>query len=303
MRKPHRHLHRNRFERPSFARHNRRIGPAKNDPPETKIWRYVDFTKFQSLVFKKSLYFACPLQFNDPFESYLPRSHIAANRSVTERIIRDSLSASMQIAAMPGRSPDGIQRLKDVLTELSQFTPLKATRETMKRFGISCWHKNEHESEAMWRLYSSVQKPAIAIESTIGQLRDALKGVKHVLAESVRYMDFDKDSIEKGRRLYMGFIKRNSFEHEREFRASILLPEERWQDEEGMFVPCDLDILINQIHTSPLATEEFKVVVNDLCRGVCNLQKLVVRSSLLDEPDYGNENYIDQEVVDSLGQP
>lgn len=43
-----------------------------------KIWRYMDLAKFTHMLATQSLYFACTTQMTDPYEGWLPRSHIAA---------------------------------------------------------------------------------------------------------------------------------------------------------------------------------------------------------------------------------
>ena len=35
----------------------------------------MDLAKFMSLLSKESLYFACPREFNDPFEGYFPKGY------------------------------------------------------------------------------------------------------------------------------------------------------------------------------------------------------------------------------------
>ena len=157
--------------------------------------------------------------------------------------------------------------------------------EINEKFGASCWHINEGESEAMWRLYGATGA-GIAIESTSERLeaatKDAAPHAVHI--DPVRYMDFDQDPIDKGgHRHLMGFIKRKSFEHERELRAVVMLPESG----KGAGIPCDMNTLIARIHIAPLA-EPYYV---DAVRYVTDhadprLNAPVVVSKLLDAPDY-----------------
>ena len=51
----------------------------------------------------------------------------------------------------------------------------KLRREAAGKFGVSCWHIDEHESEAMWQLYTAAGQ-GIAIESTKARLESALGG-------------------------------------------------------------------------------------------------------------------------------
>ncbi|MGZ6219873.1 MAG: hypothetical protein ACXWMV_07730 [Syntrophales bacterium] len=155
----------------------------------------------------------------------------------------------------------------------------------MLSYGVNCWHKSEHESEAMWRLYS-VSGHGIAIESTIGQLKASLPNRPGLIVESVQYVDFDKDFIPKtmeSGQLFAFLLKRKSFEHEKVLRAAIPLPEEG----KGTLVECNLDTLISRIHISPSAPAYFREVLENLCAGkVRNLEKPVVQSRMFNAPDY-----------------
>jgi hypothetical protein len=167
-------------------------------------------------------------------------------------------------------------------------SPIDTARERFKRafdevklrFGVTCWHKNEVESEAMWKLYSASGQ-GIAIESDKYQLRESILEKENLIIGDVRYMDFENDPIEKGYKNYGLFLKRKSFEHERELRATILLKKEG----KGALVKCDPDALITQVHVSPFAPKYFKDVVEKICSGeVRKLRKPVLQSSLFDKP-------------------
>ncbi len=57
---------------------------------------------------------------------------------------------------------------------------------------VSCWHMSEHESAAMWNLYSKSEE-AICIQSTYSELRNTF-GVD-VEIGTVQYVDYDNDWI------------------------------------------------------------------------------------------------------------
>lgn len=250
-----------------------------------KIWRYIDLAKLVSLLSTESLYFACPSQFVDPYEGLLPTSHMEAHSRIVQSIVDPILKLRGQFPA------DSFQKFDASVDILRQ--KMRTVYEQVKaKFGVSCWHKNEHESAAMWKLYSDSGK-GIAIESTVGQLRDSLKTQENLQIDSVRYMDFDNEPIEKGHERYLLFIKRNSFEHERELRATVLLREAG----KGIAVKCDLEVLINCIHVSPSASPYFGDAVESLCSGkLRSLQKPVLRSKLLDAPECGID--IDRTLID-----
>ncbi len=114
-------------------------------------------------------------------------------------------------------------------------------REVNRRFGVKRWHINEDELAAMWQLYRAAGS-GIAIESSKANLESALKG-DGIIVDQVRYMDFDRDEIEKCHSHYGLFIKRKSFAHEQELRATILLP----KPGEGATVKYDMNLLIEKI--------------------------------------------------------
>ena len=70
------------------------------------------------------------------------------------------------------QSAESLKQFDNGMQKLAREIP-RAQKESTLRFGVSCWHKSDHESEAMWKLYSASGQ-AIAIESTVGQLRSSL---------------------------------------------------------------------------------------------------------------------------------
>jgi hypothetical protein len=57
-----------------------------------KIWRYMDFAKFISLLANQALFFACPNKFTDPFEGHRPRSEMAAWSTILQRYVDDTFT-------------------------------------------------------------------------------------------------------------------------------------------------------------------------------------------------------------------
>jgi hypothetical protein len=201
-----------------------------------KIWRYMDLAKFTSLLSSEALYFSCPHEFADPYEGSYPKSHVEAFSSMREQYLVQMLATRDEIVA---RIPSiNINGLNDAINAAKERIK-KSFGEVRLKFGISCWHKNEWESEAMWRIYSA-SGSGIAIESTKHQLGESILEREHLVVGDVRYMDFENDPIEKGHEHYGLFLKRKSFEYEGELRATILLKNEG----KGELVRCDLNVLI-----------------------------------------------------------
>ena len=261
---------------------------------EIKIWKYMDLAKFIYMLITESLYFACPSKFIDPYEGYFPRSHIEAEKKeINEKIDHIKKDVYEMMRKQTGNKftlIDTTNLLKPFITGVvSSFDELgevglKFYKKSIKRFGVSCWHKSEYESEAMWALYSASGQ-GIAIESTIEQLKLSLGNIEGLIIDSVRYRDFENSPIEDGDKNNILFMKRNSFEHEKELRARIPLPKEK--EGEGTNILCNLDTLITRIYVSPYASDYFRDVVNSLCHSkIVNFEKPVILSKLFSEPNY-----------------
>jgi hypothetical protein len=244
-----------------------------------KIWRYIDLAKFVWMLATCKLYFPCLAELEDPYEGWLPDSHIGALKRVFQPQLDELKHTLDSIRAM---HPTRDHAPLDALFEDAQrkLDPRRVLQEANNKFGVSCWHINDGESDAMWKLYAAAGS-GIAIESTKARLESALKG-DGIFVDQVRYMDFDNDEIDKGHRHYNLFIKRKSFAHEQELRATILLS----KPGAGTAVLCDMDALIAKIHISPHAPPYYADAVRYIVK--CADTKItapIVPSRLLDRPD------------------
>jgi len=235
----------------------------------------MDLAKFISLLSREELYFACPSEFGDPYEGLYPKSHMQAFSSLAQNHIDQAIVTRDElIIRRPGIDALGLNKT----IETMGARLIEAHAEVRFKFGITCWHSNQTESEAMWKLYSTLGQ-GIAIESTSRRLEDSLADKSSLQIDRVRYVDFENDPIEKGHENYGLFLKRKSFEHERELRATILLKEQG----KGEFAKCNLDILIKKVHVSPFAPAYFKDVIDSLCGGrIRLLDKPISKSSLFE---------------------
>ena len=198
---------------------------------DAKIWRYIDFSKYVSMLDKSSLYFVRADKLNDPFEGSF------TNANVKHR---------PQVYADTGIPPEGMAQI---------FGFFKATRAFTT---INSWHMNDFESTAMWKLYAN---QGIGILSTFKRLKDSFRNVEQdIFIGKVTYVDWDKYYIPEGNTFFPYVHKRKSFEYEQELRAIYAkLPQnEKGIDvskpvwENGLEIQVDLNILVDKIYLSPL---------------------------------------------------
>jgi hypothetical protein len=229
-----------------------------------RVWRYIDFTKFISLLDRKALYFTRADKFNDKFEGSYSKLNIE-NRN---NIYSDC-------------------------TKIPELIP-KIAKDMRKHVFINCWHLNQYESAAMWNIYTK-NNESIAIQSTFKRLKESVNSSsKKIFIGKVNYADYETDWIPEGNVLYPFIYKRKSFEHEKELRAIFL---EHPINEEGKFDPIqdplydgitvEIDIikLIETIYISPLADEWIYDLIKSVVKKY-NLDFDIKKSDLDSSPVY-----------------
>lgn len=281
------------------------------------IWRYMDFTKFISLLERKALFFvvASNLSEYDPCEGKFPRANLVG-------YYRN---------AFPKHKEETIMKLAEqggIWQEESKHYNL-----------INSWNLNQQESAAMWKVYLKSNE-GIAIQSTFGHLKQSfldpeeciLIGVVDYhsvgsLGQShnntvedhhiVGYIGEDENLIipENAPNPYL--CKRASFAYEQEIRAityefpSTEFCKDKEEAEErakeiaakykipvsdvhvdydvahhsffGKYIDVDLDILIQKVYVEPTTPEWFKELVEQIMKKYDLGHKKVIKSSLMDD--------------------
>lgn len=198
-----------------FITHSDLIMPE----PETVLWRYMDLTKLLYILGSGYLHFTRIDKFEDPFEGVPPRK---ALQGLVSRIRIDSLERVLQIR---------------------------------KRNHAVCWHANETESAAMWRLYLSANE-GIAIKTTAQRLHDSIqlnhKGENELFLAEVQYIDHEDDSLDLENFIKWATFKRKSFEHEREVRLLKVAKDNEQSDDFCYRAKVNVNTLIESIYLGPL---------------------------------------------------
>jgi hypothetical protein len=101
----------------------------------------------------------------------------------------------------------------------------------------------------------------------------------------VRYIDYKQIQIPFGNAFNNFFCKRPSFEHEHELRAALLKPSVTNDIPPGIYIPCDLNILIDGIFVSPDSPNWFKELVCSILEKY-RLDREVKRSKLDEDPPF-----------------
>ncbi len=240
--------------------------PIRSD---AKIWRYMDFAKYVSLVSSKSLYFARLREFKDHFEgSFWPT-----------KILKPDFE-----------HPN--------ITESDKATWKQNLEENKKYIAVNCWHLSEYESDAMWRIYAKDDK-GIAIQSTYGCLCEELENAKTNLPylheiNRVKYIDPFKDMF-RGNQLWIfaGVLhKHKSFDYEKELRAVLFTkkpiskPNEEYDFSKGVLMQLDdLNSFIEKVIICPYSPNRFYESVKSVSEKY-GLEDKVNRSELTEKLPY-----------------
>jgi len=240
----------------------------------TKLWRYMSLDKLVDLLSTGELFFT-PLAFlvaTDPFEGYLPEVAMEADSEIWRPVISDF---ELAIAQLEDHSR---KELEEKLRSM-KAAPKRYFQSIHQCTAVSCWHKNDGESEAMWRLYADNGK-AVAIETNVEALNESIRARQsehRVHIYPVRYLDFfDKtlkptDCVVEGHRAPL--LKRRSYQHENEVRAFIgRVPNTPQESADIEFwrptpvrLPLDTRVLVRCVHISPYSGEPFGSSVTKVC--------------------------------------
>ena len=247
--------------------------PFPVEDENSTIWRYMDFTKFVSLLDKKSLFLCRADKLEDSFEGSIPLTNVQNLKFETykEKTIRGKW---------------GVTKTDQYLSDISEGSKL------LKRYAyISSWYMNKHESAAMWKLYARTNE-AVAIKSSINRLRESLPKHDELLIGRTNYIDYKKENIKEESLADRFFYKRKSFEYEEEVRVAVFNIKEKWdkkfqavETEGGVYIKAKIDVLINKIYVAPNSPKWFQELVNKISR-LYGINKKARRTSLDDEALY-----------------
>jgi len=229
----------------------------KPNDKNTAIWRYINFVKFMSLLQKRKLFFPKGVCLLDPFEGTTTKANISSRLSDYPHIPQDIYEGTM-----------------------------KHMNVIKRCIYVNCWNISENEANLMWESYMK-ENFGVAIRSTFERLSNCFQTNSNLRIRfgKVKYVDYNIDKFNElvG---YLFFLhKRKIYKYENELRAmTILMEHEKHKISEedftitGIYIPVDLDILIEKIVVSPKA-ESWHI---DLVKSIMeeyNLKKNVGKSS------------------------
>jgi len=198
---------------------------------DTAIYKYMEITKFLSLIQKNALYLSRISKLADPFEGTLTKQHAAYINS-----------------NMPGG--------------------ILARKRMRENTFVSCWFSGKFMSNAMWQIYG-LSAASVMIKSSVGRLLEALPRLRdddHCHAGMVKYTDYEAGHPQFARSNRFGilFTKSVHLAFEEEFRLAVWSgrswtttaargwkPKGSSVSQVGLSIPVDIPTLIEEVTVNP----------------------------------------------------
>ncbi|MFS2159217.1 DUF2971 domain-containing protein [Pseudomonas sp. Pseusp122] len=259
-----------------------RVEITRSLDEDVVLWRYMALDKFINLFSDECLYFASLESYSksDPMEGFPPKAVLKIIYDVYRQDFSDTANFLDFMEAQPGADVEqvrlAIAKARAMIDAMPNEFKIRAEK-IFKGTVVSCWYASNHESEAMWKLYSDLGK-GIAVKTTVGRLKKALEvggeksGDRLIYIGKVKYIDFQRDEFEPGECVVDGHVspllKRKSFEHENEVRAffvgDIDVENVNTFQPVSHQVKVDIKELIEDIYISPFASGSFSNAVRSI---------------------------------------
>lgn len=136
---------------------------------------------------------------------------------------------------------------------------------------VCCWHANEQESEAMWRLYCG-KGYGVAVQTTYKRLVEAIENQFDVYVGCVKYIDYEREWFPDANAFRPVMHKRLAFAHEHEVRLVSspstyrAMPPE--QKPASISIPWNSSSMIERVFIDPYAPEYFYEVVQSIVNAI-----------------------------------
>jgi hypothetical protein len=232
----------------------------------TSIWRYMGIEKFLYLITSRKLFFTRLSKMTDKYEG-----------SVPEEIFHKRLKEIAKEIEV-----DPFDRILNEGREIEKFRDYTF---------INCWTINRHESYALWKIYLKGSTCGIAIKSTVGKLKKALKSFSDKHDFYIGQVNYTNDFIKYPPNQYhLTITKKPYYKFESELRVFMNYDEEIekripfFSDITGLEIDIDIHELIETIYISPFTGSWFHKSFKEIITKIDNrLTNNIISSRIKDE--------------------
>lgn len=248
----------------------------KRPSTDEVLWRFMDFPKFVAMLKDGALYFARSDLLGDRFEG----ARGIASREAEWREFSLEYFRHGYRNPPDGHAPPPEEEIEKEAQRLYQDTQ-RVFMSDIRSTYVNCWHHNDVESEALWKLYCPGEAAGVCVRTTFAALDAAIPTGQGVKFGHVQYLNFKKQFAGTYDRI---FWKKKSLSHEAEVRGII---EKRIRNgvvgPPGIKVPVDLEACIQAVIPAPGAPSWFGEVLAETVRRF-QMDLPIVQSELAEEP-------------------
>lgn len=244
------------------------FSPKSNYP----IAKYMDLTKFISLLSLKSLFFCRLDKLEDHYEGTTSKPNFEKRKEIYRKHSK----------RFPHSKPFTEEEIdKNVKSQYEMDNKLKSLN------CVCCWNKYKDESAALWKIYSDFQK-GIMIISNINKLTSSLiNTTENLNLSEIKYIDYNKDYMPDRNIIYPIIHKHKAYQFEEEVRIIHTVNHksdwsfdwEKQENENGKYIKVDINELISEVIVSPYASTWYIELIKDLCDKF-GLKKEIKKASL-----------------------
>jgi hypothetical protein len=166
---------------------------------------------------------------------------------------------------------------------------------------VNCWHIRQHETVRMYVEYAA-KHVGVAVKSTVGRLgaafpqhpNDGKFGLEDIDISRIRYIDYDTDHFPPHNDFYFFVHKQLTYELENELRVFSMITKPAAEASaaggtdfevtpKGLFLPINVETLIEAVYIAPLAPAHVEPTVRELLHRL-GLTSIPIRPSELLSP-------------------
>jgi hypothetical protein len=245
--------------------------PVFSSDEKTLISKYIDLTKFLSLLSTKALFFCRLDKLEDQFEG------TTAKKNFDLRI--QWYKQTNHYMQTPLNNEQILQQVEEMYEYEKKVKEVNC---------VCCWNKADNESAALWKIYSDFGK-GIMIKSSVKNLVKSFENTpESIRLSAIKYLDYENELMLDGNSMYPITHKQIAYKYEEEIRLiyEVDFPQigktYDWNKEEikeGKLLKVDLENLIDEIIIGPYSPHWMINLVSDLAKKY-GLEKPVTKSKL-----------------------
>jgi hypothetical protein len=226
---------------------NTRHPSFKQPKKDIYLWKYLDFANYVSLLSTQRLYFSRLDTLEDPWEGIKDTDE---NADELKKNYIDLIQGKGDI------SKAGNQEKVDLIVGLNMLS-------IPGKFFVSCWHANENESMAMWKIYANMNN-SISIKAKYSSLVAAFDEDKYLGLVDYRKNGTRNAILENDFQVVMS--KRIEYQFEREVRIVKKATDRFEKKKKRLEEEIDLREIVAEVVVSPRAESWFFNIVRETTR-------------------------------------